>query len=68
MKVRAFDGAYEDYCTVKIKISNVNDNPPVFQYYNNNITIEEEKLLPGCITKVRNKEFYILIYLKTNVV
>ncbi|XP_025194494.1 DE-cadherin isoform X1 [Melanaphis sacchari] len=50
LKVRAFDGAYEDYCTVEIKISNVNDNPPVFQPYEGNITITEEELVPGCIT------------------
>lgn len=52
LKVRAFDGAYEDYCTVEIKISNVNDNPPVFQPYEGNITITEEELVPGCITTV----------------
>lgn len=52
LKVRAFDGAYEDYCTVKIKISNVNDNPPVFRPYDGNITITEEELVQGCITRV----------------
>jgi len=52
LKVRAFDGAYEDYCTVEIKISNVNDNPPVFRPYDGNITITEEELVPGCITTV----------------
>lgn len=53
MRVRAFDGAFEDYCRVEIKISNVNDNPPVFYPYDNNITIPEEKLVGGCITELK---------------
>ncbi|KAE8744365.1 hypothetical protein FOCC_FOCC009018 [Frankliniella occidentalis] len=53
LKVRAFDGAFEDYCRVDIKISNVNDNPPVFYPYENNITIPEEKLVGGCITRLK---------------
>ncbi|RZF43960.1 hypothetical protein LSTR_LSTR006768 [Laodelphax striatellus] len=52
LKVKAFDGVYEDYCSVIIKIENVNDNQPVFLPYQNNITIEEEKLVHGCIVKV----------------
>lgn len=52
LKVRAFDGAFEDYCRVEIKIENVNDNPPVFLPYKNNITIMEEQLVPGCIVEV----------------
>lgn len=52
LKVRAFDGAYEDYCTVEIKISNVNDNPPIFRPYDGNFTITEEELVQGCITRV----------------
>lgn len=52
LKVRAFDGAYEDYCKVEIKISNVNDNPPVFHPYDRNITITEEELVQGCITRL----------------
>ncbi|ALC40498.1 shg [Drosophila busckii] len=31
LKVRAFDGIYDDYTTVTIKIADVNDNPPVFK-------------------------------------
>lgn len=50
--MRAFDGAYDDECIVEIKISNVNDNPPLFRVYDNNITITEEELVPGCIAKV----------------
>ncbi|XP_075221903.1 DE-cadherin-like [Lycorma delicatula] len=52
LRVRAFDGAYEDFCRVEIKIENVNDNPPVFLNYQNNFTIEEEKLIPGCIVQL----------------
>jgi hypothetical protein len=52
LKIRAFDGAFEDSCTVKIKISNVNDNPPVFYPYDGNITITEETLIEGCIAMV----------------
>ncbi|XP_050545953.1 DE-cadherin isoform X3 [Daktulosphaira vitifoliae] len=52
LKVRAYDGRYEDFCTVEIKISNVNDMQPVFRQYESNITIMEEELVPGCITKL----------------
>lgn len=60
--MRAFDGAFEDYCRVEIKIENVNDNPPKFLNYQNNFTIEEEKLVPGCIVQVI---FFILFLLLT---
>lgn len=50
--MRAFDGVYEDYAHVDIKIENVNDNPPVFLPYKNNITIMEEHLETGCIVEV----------------
>ncbi|KAG8306866.1 hypothetical protein J6590_037459 [Homalodisca vitripennis] len=53
LKVRAFDGVYEDYALVDIKIENVNDNPPVFLPYKNNITIMEEQLVPGCIVTLK---------------
>ncbi|XP_025422894.1 DE-cadherin isoform X3 [Sipha flava] len=53
LKIRAFDGAFEDSCTVKIKISNVNDNPPVFYPYDGNITITEETLIEGCIAMLQ---------------
>ncbi|XP_014244956.1 DE-cadherin isoform X2 [Cimex lectularius] len=53
LKVRAFDGAYEDYCTVEIKIENVNDNPPVFVKRGfNNVTINEEEVFVGCIAQL----------------
>lgn len=51
LDVRAFDGLYEDYAKVLIKIENLNDNPPVF-LANYTKTIEEEKLYEGCIVKV----------------
>lgn len=37
---------------MRIEIKNVNDNPPVFLPYENKIQIQEELLVPGCITKV----------------
>ncbi|XP_054263289.1 DE-cadherin-like [Macrosteles quadrilineatus] len=53
LKVRAFDGVYEDQAYVDIKIENVNDNPPKFLPYVNNITIEEEKMKEGCIMTLK---------------
>ncbi|XP_049885544.1 DE-cadherin [Pectinophora gossypiella] len=51
LDVRAFDGIYEDYAKVIIKIENLNDNPPVF-VANYTKTIEEEKLYEGCVVRV----------------
>lgn len=53
LTVRAFDGVFDDNATVKIFIENVNDNPPVFEDFDRNPTIEEEKLVDGCITTVK---------------
>jgi len=53
LKVRAFDGVFEDYAYVDIKIENVNDNPPKFLPYKNNITIMEEQLVHGCIMTLK---------------
>ncbi|KAK0161393.1 hypothetical protein PV327_009868 [Microctonus hyperodae] len=53
LTVRAFDGVYDDKATVKIFIDDVNDNPPVFENFDRNPTIEEEKLIDGCITIVK---------------
>ncbi|CAG2057162.1 unnamed protein product, partial [Timema podura] len=50
--VRAFDGKYNDTAKVEIKIANVNDNPPVFLKFNNNITIQEEMIVEGCIANL----------------
>ncbi|KAJ8874233.1 hypothetical protein PR048_025075 [Dryococelus australis] len=50
--VRAFDGKYNDTAKVEIKITNVNDNPPVFYKFNSNVTIPEEKLVEGCIANL----------------
>ncbi|XP_029659182.1 DE-cadherin [Formica exsecta] len=52
LTVRAFDGVFNDTAQVEIFIENVNDNPPVFEDFNKNPTIEEEKLIDGCITTV----------------
>lgn len=52
LRIRAFDGIYEDFATVTIRIKNVNDNPPVFTESNYNTTIEEEKVVQGCILRV----------------
>ncbi|EFN77871.1 DE-cadherin [Harpegnathos saltator] len=52
LTVRAFDGVFNDTAQVEIFVENVNDNPPVFEHFDINPTIEEEKLVPGCITTV----------------
>ncbi|XP_069678927.1 DE-cadherin [Periplaneta americana] len=53
LTVKADDGIYNDSAKVEIKIENLNDNPPVFYPYNNNITIVEEEIVPGCIVKLQ---------------
>ena len=55
LTVRAFDGVYNDTAQVKIFIENVNDNPPVFEDFNKNPTIEEEKLVEG-------ETFYLIAF------
>ncbi|XP_071628047.1 DE-cadherin isoform X1 [Temnothorax longispinosus] len=52
LTVRASDGVFNDTAQVEIFIENVNDNSPVFEDFNKNPTIEEEKLVDGCITTV----------------
>ncbi|KAK4871852.1 hypothetical protein RN001_015976 [Aquatica leii] len=51
--VEASDGVYTDTAKVIIHIGNVNDMIPVFDYYDKNITIQEEKLIEGCILNLR---------------
>ncbi|KAK4871853.1 hypothetical protein RN001_015977 [Aquatica leii] len=51
--VEASDGVYTDTAKVIIHVGNVNDMPPVFDYYNKNITIQEETLIEGCILNLR---------------
>lgn len=63
--MKAFDGAFEDFCTVKIKISNVNDNPPVFRPYDGKITIVEEEILNRCITTVIDLKLFSLLFFTT---
>ncbi|XP_066158590.1 DE-cadherin [Euwallacea fornicatus] len=52
LRVRAFDGIYEDFALVQIFIANVNDEIPVFAPHDKNITIEEETIPAGCIINV----------------
>lgn len=51
LTVKAFDGVFNDTAMVQINIDNVNDNPPIFKEFNMNPTIEEEKLVPGKISR-----------------
>lgn len=51
LRIRAFDGIYEDYATVTIRIEDVNDNPPVFKE-TYSTTIDEEKVIEGCILHI----------------
>lgn len=52
LRIRAFDGIYEDYAKVTIKIEDVNDNPPVFaDKYSR--TINEEEILDECIFNIQ---------------
>ncbi|XP_046385444.1 DE-cadherin isoform X3 [Ischnura elegans] len=53
LTVRAFDGLFSDEAKVEIRIENVNDNRPVFLPYEKNVTIEEEKLVNGCIANLK---------------
>uniref|UniRef100_A0A182K2E1 Cadherin domain-containing protein n=1 Tax=Anopheles christyi TaxID=43041 RepID=A0A182K2E1_9DIPT len=50
--VHADDGIYQDYATVRIKLKNVNDNPPRFTGHRN-VTIKEETIPSGCILTVQ---------------
>ncbi|XP_058809964.1 DE-cadherin isoform X2 [Phymastichus coffea] len=52
LTVRAFDGVFDDTATVRIFIENVNDNQPIFEVYDRNPIIEEEKLYKGCLTTI----------------
>lgn len=52
LRVRAFDGIYEDYATVKILIENINDNLPVFTQEKYVTTIDEERVVEGCILNI----------------
>lgn len=52
LRIKAFDGIYADYATVKINIANVNDCPPEFfeEEYRNEIL--EEKISQDCIVTI----------------
>jgi len=47
LTVRAFDDVFNDTAQIEIFIKNVNDNPPIFEDFNKNLTIQEEKLVDG---------------------
>ncbi|XP_055837872.1 DE-cadherin [Episyrphus balteatus] len=51
LKIRAFDGIYDDYATVTIKIEDVNDNPPEFKEKYSK-TIQEEQVPDHCILEI----------------
>lgn len=51
LKIRAFDGIYEDTANVIIKIENINDNPPIFKE-KYNTTIQEEMIIDDCILNI----------------
>lgn len=53
LTIRAFDGAFEDFAKVNIKIDDVNDNPPRFYEKEYKTTIFEEKLVEGCILNIQ---------------
>ncbi|XP_067631641.1 DE-cadherin isoform X2 [Eurosta solidaginis] len=52
LKIRAFDGIYDDYATVKIQIADVNDNPPEFKEKYSK-TIQEEMVYDYCILNIQ---------------
>jgi len=47
LTVKAFDGVLNDTAQVEIFIQNVNENLPVFEDFNKNLTIQEEKSIDG---------------------
>ncbi|XP_054736553.1 DE-cadherin [Anastrepha obliqua] len=51
LKIRAFDGIYDDYAIVKIEIADVNDNPPEFKEKYSK-TIQEEMVYDYCILNI----------------
>lgn len=49
LKVKAFDGKFEDTARVIISILNENDERPVFENYTKEVRFQEETLIEGCI-------------------
>lgn len=47
LTVKAFDGIFNATTQVNILIENVNDNPPRFEQFNGNLTIQEESRVNG---------------------
>lgn len=52
LRIRAFDGIFDDHATVTIKIEDVNDNPPKFSEDKYKAIIEEEKVFDHCILQI----------------
>lgn len=52
LRIRAFDGVFSDYATVKINIANVNDCPPEFMEDDYRNEIYEEKIHSDCIVTI----------------
>ncbi|XP_017769994.1 PREDICTED: DE-cadherin [Nicrophorus vespilloides] len=53
LTIRASDGVFNDTTHVHIEISNVNDELPVFEFYNKNISIAEESIPENCIITLK---------------
>lgn len=49
LKIKAFDGVYSDFATVKITVANVNDCPPIFEDTDYKSKIDEESIHKDCI-------------------
>lgn len=52
LRVRAFDGIYDDHATVIVKIEDVNDNPPVFKEEYSKTILEGPILSNDCILHI----------------
>lgn len=52
LRVRAFDGIYDDHATVIVKIEDVNDNPPVFKEDYSKTILEGPILSNDCILHI----------------
>ncbi|RZB41083.1 DE-cadherin, partial [Asbolus verrucosus] len=53
LTVQAFDGIFNDTAKVIIHIQNENDEKPIFEDYNKDITFNEETVSNGCIINLR---------------
>ena len=53
LNVQASDSIHETYTRVKIRVININDEPPKFEKMNTNMTIKEESIPTDCIFRLR---------------